>query len=169
MIFFETSVHSAQIVRRLLLAKALRSFGDGFVSLLLPLHLLRQGMSAAEVGLIATATLVGSGLLTLLVGAHAARWPMRSWLMGACVLMAATGLAMTGATGFWPIFVVAVVGTINPTGGDVSVFLPLEHSMLSQNVENRRRTDVFARYSLVGTLSAAAGALAAGLPTFISR
>lgn len=157
----------APVLRRLLLAKALRSFGDGYMSLLLPLHLLRQGMSAAEVGLLATATLVGSGLLTMLVGAHAARWPTRRWLIGACVLMAATGLALTGASGFWPMLIVALVGTLSPTGGDVSVFLPLEHSMLSRSVDDRHRTDAFARYSLAGTLAAAAGALAAGLPTLL--
>lgn len=113
---------AAGVLRRLLLAKALRSFGDGFVSLLLPLHLLRQGMSAAEIGVVATATLLGSGLLTMLMGAHAARWPTRAWLMAACALMCATGVAMAGVSGFWPILLVAIVGTVNPTGGDVSVF-----------------------------------------------
>jgi MFS family permease len=58
-------------VNRLLLAKGLRAFGDGYVSLLLPLYLLQLGFSALQVGIIATTTLLGSGVMTLLVGLHA--------------------------------------------------------------------------------------------------
>ena len=42
-------------VNRLLLAKGLRAFGDGYVSLLLPVYLLELGYSALQVGIIATA------------------------------------------------------------------------------------------------------------------
>lgn len=157
------------VVRRLLLAKALRGFGDGFVSLLLPLHLLNLGFTPFQVGSIATATLLGSGLLTLLVGARAARHAWRTLLLAATVLMAGTGLALATVSGFWPLMLVALVGTVNPSGGDVSVFLPLEHAVLSSSVDQRERTAVFARYSLVGTLSAAFGALAAGVPAIAAR
>src|SRR5687768_12079009 len=103
--------------QRLLLAKALRGFGDGFVSLLLPLHLLQLGLTPFQVGLVATVTLLGSGLLTLLVGAHAGRFAYRSLLLAATALMAGTGIALSALTGFWPLLVVALVGTINPSGG----------------------------------------------------
>lgn len=156
-------------VRRLLLAKGLRGFADGFVSLLLPLHLLNLGFTPFQVGLVATATLLGSGVLTLLVGAQAGRFPSRTLLLAATALMVGTGLAMASLQAFWPILLVAVVGTINPSGGDVSVFLPLEHALLSRAVGDRGRTAAFARYSLVGTLSAAFGALAAGLPSLMTQ
>ena len=52
--------------------------------------------------------------------------------------------------------VVAVLGTLNPSSGDVSVFLPLEQAVLSRVVTDRQRTAMFARYSLVGALAAAA-------------
>jgi MFS family permease len=149
---------------RLLLAKGLRGFADGFVSLLLPLYLLQLGFTPFEVGSIATTTLLGSGLLTLLAGAQAGRYAWRTLLLAACALMAGTGLALAWVTSFWPLMLVAFVGTINPSGGDVSVFLPLEHAVLSASVEPQRRTAAFARYSLVGTLSGAFGALCAGLP-----
>jgi hypothetical protein len=50
----------------------------------------------------------------------------------------------------------------------VSVFLPLEHAVLAHLADDKRRTAVFARYSLVGSLLAALGSLAAGLPTKIA-
>lgn len=63
---------------------------------------------------------------------------------------------------------VAFVGTLNPSGGDVSVFLPLEHAVLAQAADERRRTALFARYSLVGTLVASVGTLLAGLPEMLA-
>jgi predicted MFS family arabinose efflux permease len=64
--------------------------------------------------------------------------------------------------------IVAIVGTLNPSSGDVSVFLPLEHTMLARLAPERRRTAWFARYSLVGALLGAGGAVCAGLPQWLA-
>lgn len=158
----------SRTVTRLLVAKGLRAFGDGFVSLLLPVYLLGLGFDALQVGVIATATLLGSGVLTLLVGMHAWRFRLRAMLLAAAFLMAFTGAGFSAAADFWPLLLIAVVGTLNPSSGDVSVFLPLEHAVLSHAVEDRERTAAFARYSLTGSLLAAAGALAAGVPMMLA-
>jgi MFS family permease len=157
------------VVARVLTAKGIRAFGDGFVSLLLPLYLLDLGFSPLQVGIIATATLLGSGLLTLAVGLHAHGGRYRTLLLAGAVLMVGTGVGFAFAIDFWPLLVIAIVGTLNPSSGDVSVFLPLEHAVLSHAVENKDRTHVFARYSLVGAIAAGVGSLAAALPeTFAS-
>ena len=163
----DTETNHANNVNRLLVAKGLRAFGDGYVSLLLPLYLLELGFSPLEVGVVATTTLVGSGLLTLAVGLHAWRYHYRSLLLAASLLMALTGFGFAVLTDFWPLLLVALVGTLNPSSGDVSVFMPLEHAVLSRVVSDRARTATFARYSLVGSLLAAAGSLAAALPAMI--
>lgn len=155
-------------VHRVLVAKGLRGFADGFVSLLLPVYLLALGLTPLQVGAIATATLLGSGLLTLWVGLQASRFPYRSWLLASTVLMAFTGLGFAALHDFWPLLLIAFVGTLNPSGGDVSVFLPLEQAVLSGAVEDRRRTVQMARYSLVGTLMGALGSLAAALPAVVA-
>ena len=155
------------IVRRLLWSKALRAFSDGYVSLLLPVYLISLGLSPLDVGVIATSTLLGSGALTLLVGMHAYRFRYRTLLLMAAGLMAATGLGFASLTAFWPLLVIAFVGTLNPSSGDVSVFLPLEHSVLSHAVSDSERTAVFARYALVGSLVAALGAFFAGFPELL--
>jgi MFS family permease len=155
-------------VKRLLIAKGLRAFGDGYVSLLLPLYLLQLGFSPLQVGIIATTTLFGSGLLTLLVGLHAYRYHYRTLLLAATLLMAGTGLGFAVLTDFWPLLLIALVGTLNPSSGDVSVFLPLEHAVLSRVVDDKKRTAVFARYSLVGSLAAAFGALVAAAPSVVA-
>jgi MFS family permease len=74
-------------VRRLLWVRALRAFGDGYVSLLLPIYLLALGFGPLQIGIVATGTLVGSGLLTLLVGLHAHRFRYRTLLLRATALM----------------------------------------------------------------------------------
>jgi MFS family permease len=145
-------------------ARGLRGFGDGLLSLLLPVWLAQRGFGAAELGAIATATLLGSSAMTLLAGFAGRALGPRGALLAAAVLMAATGLAFVLAEGLWPLLVVAFLGTLNPSAGEASVFLPLEQARLSEAAEGRERTTLFARYSLVGALAAAGGALAAALP-----
>src|SRR5262249_34655836 len=123
----------------LLQTRAVRAFGDGFVSILLPLHLTRLGFSTLQVGAVATATLLGSAVLTLLVGFVAHRLSRRVLLLRAAVLMIATGLAFAFVHDFWPLLVVAFVGTLNPSTGDVSIFLPTEQALLPQTVADRQR------------------------------
>src|SRR6185436_4781359 len=138
------------VARILLSAKAVRAFGDGFVALLLPVYLTELGFDALAIGLLTTATLLGSAALTLAVGLAAHRLEPRRLLLAASLLMLATGLCFAEFRQFWPLVVVGVVGTLNPTAGDVSLFLPLEHAMLAHAGPDERRTQLFARYSLVG-------------------
>jgi MFS family permease len=132
-------------------------------------YLLELGYRPLEVGIIATTTLLGSGIAALGVGLHAYRFHYRTLLLAATALMGATGLGFAFVTDFWPLLLIAFVGTLNPSSGDVSVFLPLEHAMLARVVSDRDRTAVFARYSLVGSLVAAVGSLAAGLPDLVAH
>ena len=146
-------------------ARALRGFADGFVAVLLPVYLLALGLGGVAVGAIATATLLGSALATLAVGTWGHLRTGKALLLAAAALMAATGLAFSVASTFWPLLLIAFVGTINPSSGDVSMFLPLEHARLAAaSDDTQTRVSVFARYALVGALCAALGALASGVP-----
>ena len=150
--------------KRLLAGKALRSIADGYVSILLPAYLLALGLSAFRVGILTTATLLGSAALTLLTGLITSRFGHRRPFIAAAGLMIATGLAFGSLRTFWPLLLVAFIGTLNPSSGDVSIFLPLDHSLLSQSVADRDRTTLFARYSLATSLLGAMGTLLAGMP-----
>ena len=146
------------------MARALRAFGDGFVSILLPVYLLGLGFDPIEVGLLTTATLLGSAVVTMAVGLMAHRARLRTLLLLASALMIFTGLGFAWFQSFWPLLVVAFVGTLNPSSGDVSMFLPLEHAALAHSVADQDRTSLFARYSLIGALMGAVGTLCAGAP-----
>ncbi len=153
----------------LLIGKALRAFADGYVAILLPAYLLALGFGVFEVGVLASATLLGSAAATLAVGAWGHRFHQRSLLLGAALLMTATGLAFAAAASFWPLLLIAFVGTLNPSSGDVSLFLPLEHARLAEAAEGQARTALFARYSLLGALFAALGALATAIPAQLTQ
>ena len=76
--------------------------------------------------------------------------------------MIATGLAFA-TTGLLLVLVpLAVIGPLNPTGGDVSAFLPAEQALIADVTTGDNRSNVFARYSLAGFAGAAIGSLAAG-------
>src|SRR5512145_3131597 len=138
--------------RLVLAARARRALADGFVAVLLPAYLLALGHGQLEVGLLSTAALFGSAIATLAVGRWGHRFALRRLLLGAAVLMAATGLGFASLTSLWPLLVVAFMGPLNPGGGDVSVFLPLEHSILAASGTAHARTSLFARYSFIGSV-----------------
>jgi MFS family permease len=153
--------------KRLLLTRALRGFADGAVSVLLPGYLTALGFSSFQIAAIIFATLTGSAALTLWIGFAANRIGRRRVLLAACALMFATGAGFTLVTAFWPLFVVAFVGTLNPSSGDVSLFLPVEQSALAETVTTRDLTAIFSRYNVAGAFAGALGALASGLPALL--
>jgi MFS family permease len=156
------------VARTLVACRALRAFVDGYVAVLLPAYLLALGLDVWAVGILSTATLLGSAVATLAVGAWGHRFGQRSLLRGAALLMFATGAGFAGLSDFWPLLLVAFVGTLNPSSGDVSVFLPLEHARLASAAQGDARVALFARYSLIASLSAAIGALAAAIPAWLA-
>jgi predicted MFS family arabinose efflux permease len=154
--------------RKLLFTRGVRGLADGIVSIVLASYLTGLGLSPFQVGAIVTGTLLGSAAVTLAVGLLGYRLSRRRILLGASALMAATGIGFAGLTDFWPLLLVAVAGTLNPSAGDVSVFLPTEQAALAHTVGGQARTAAFAWFNVVGTLAASLGALASGLPAWIA-
>jgi MFS family permease len=148
-------------------ARGVRGFGDGFAVIILPAYLSAIGLSPAQIGIVATAALLGSSLLTLLVGFVAPRHDLRSMLMLGAALTVATGMVFPQIEHIAFVMAVAFVGTINPQAGDSGVLVPLEHAMLARSVADEDRTRAFARYSLTGALATAAGSLAAAAPDLL--
>jgi MFS family permease len=150
-------------------ARGVRGLGDGFAAIILPAYLLEIGFNPFEIGLVAAAALLGSAALTLAIGFLAPRYDLRTLLIACAALMVATGIAFPSFQHVAFLTAVAFFGTINPTTGDIGVHVPLEHAALAQRASDDARTQVFARYSLIGALAVAAGALAAGLPDLVVK
>lgn len=156
-------------VRRVVTGRAIRGFADGFVSVLLAQYLTGLGFSSVEVGAIVTGTLLGSAVLTLTFGLKSHQFALRSLLLVATGIMVATGVGFASITAFWPLLIIAVVGTLNPSSGDVSVFLPAEQALVSSRVDAPRRPWTFAVYNLGAIFAGAVGALASAIPAGLAH
>jgi len=113
--------------------------------------------------------MLGSAVLTILTGALGHRFARRTILRAAGMTMVATGLVFATSTTFVVLFIAGVLGTINPTSGDVSMFLPMEQSLLPATGTDSQRTHLFARYAFVGSMGGALGSLVAGVPEWLAR
>jgi predicted MFS family arabinose efflux permease len=145
--------------------RSIRLFAYGGLSVVLVLYLVSLGLTESDVGLLFTATLIGDTLISLFLTTQADRIGRRRILIVGAVLMIAAGLVFGFSTRFWWLLIAGTIGVISPSGQEVGPFLPVEQSALSQVVPARARTEVFAWYTLAGSLATALGALAAGMLT----
>lgn len=151
--------------RRLIATRGLRGYADGLIAASLAGYLGDQlGYSGTRIGVIVTGMLLGSAVLTMFTGTWGWRFPRRLLLRAGAVLMIITGLVFATSTTFLVLLALGVIGTMNPSGSDVSVVQPIEQSLLPLTTSDEHRSGVFARYTFFGGSLAALGALSAGLP-----
>lgn len=151
--------------RLLFATRSLRLFAYGGLSVVLVFYLVALGLSESDTGLVLTATLLGDTLVSLYLTTRADRMGRRRMLMVGAVLMAAAGVVFAFTRQMWLLVVAGTIGVISPSGQEVGPFLSIEQAALSHVVPDRERTDVFAWYTLAGSLATALGALTAGYLT----
>src|SRR6266446_10448370 len=106
-------------------ARGIRGFGDGFAIIILPVYLAAIGFSPQEIGIVASASLLGTAALTLITGFIAPRYELRQLFLAGAGLIAFTGLLFPAAETVAPVLLVAFIGSINPSGGDLGMLVPL--------------------------------------------
>src|SRR5712691_8240902 len=75
-------------------ARAARGIGDGFAFIILPAYLSELGFNPFQIGVVATAALLGTATTTLTVGFLAARYDLRNLLLIGASIVALTGLTI---------------------------------------------------------------------------
>jgi MFS family permease len=151
--------------RLLFATRFVRLFAYGALSVVLVLYLVSLGLTESDTGVLLTATLLGDTLVSLVLTTQADRIGRRRTLIAGALLMAAAGIAFAFTRRMWLLVIAGTIGVISPSGQEVGPFLSIEQAALSQVVPGRLRTDVFAWYTLAGSLASALGALAAGYLT----
>ena len=154
--------NAATGTRSILATRGLRAVGDGIMSASLTPLLISRGFSGRTVGLVTTATLLGSATSLLLISRLSRTLRPLVVLMGMSVLMAVTGFTFAATGTLAILLVVSVIGPLNPSSGDVSAFLPAEQTIVSSGFEGSARTRALARFALVASAGAALGAFLAG-------
>jgi MFS family permease len=139
-----------------------RLFAYGSLSVILVFYLVGLGLAETQVGLVLTLTLVGDVVVSLYLTTRADRIGRRRMLVVGSVLMAAAGLAFACTSNLLFLVIAGTVGVISPSGNEVGPFLSIEQAALSHIVPSAARTEVFAWYTLAGSLATALGALFGG-------
>ena len=145
----------------------IRLFAYGSLSVILVFYLLSLGLSESQTGLLLSLTLVGDVLVSLFLTTQADRIGRRRMLIVGSVLMAGAGVAFACTRNFFFLIVAGTIGVISPSGNEVGPFLSIEQAALSHIVSHDFRTEVFAWYTLAGSLATAAGALCGGTLTHV--
>jgi len=139
-----------------------RLFAYGSLSVILVFYLIGLGLSEAQVGLVLTLTLAGDVVISLYLTTRADRIGRRRMLIVGSILMAAAGLAFALTSNLLFLVISGTIGVISPSGNEVGPFLSIEQAALSHIVPATARTEVFAWYTLAGSMATALGALFGG-------
>jgi MFS family permease len=149
----------------LFITRFVRLFAYGSLSVVLVFHLIGLGLSESQTGLLLTLTLAGDTVVSLYLTTRADRIGRRRMLVVGAILMSAAGLAFVFTRNFLLLIFAGTIGVISPSGNEVGPFLSIEQAALSHVIPSRARTEVFAWYTLAGSLATAIGALCGGALT----
>src|SRR6267378_4782686 len=149
----------------LFFTRFMRLFAYGSLSVVLVFYLIAVGLSESQTGLLLTLTLARDTVVSLYLTTRADRIGRRRMLIVGALLMVAAGLVFASTRNLWLLVLAGTVGVISPSGHEVGPFLSIEQAALSHVVPDRARTEVFAWYTLTGSLATALGALTGGTAT----
>jgi MFS family permease len=149
----------------LFLTRFVRLFAYGSLSVVLVFYLIGLGLRESQTGILLTLTLVGDTVISLFLTTRADRMGRRHMLIVGAILMAAAGLAFACTSNLVFLIIAGTIGVISPSGNEVGPFLSIEQAALAHVVSDQSRTEVFAWYTLAGSVATATGALFAGAIT----
>ena len=151
--------------RRLVLARLLRSVGQGALVVDFSLYLHALGWSGFAIGLLLSAAGLFGVALSLPLALAGDRFRRKPFLLGYEVLALLTGLTALLTARSGPLVVAAVVGGFGRgANGAAGPFSPSEQAWLAEEVEPGRRGLVYSLNTALGFFGMGLGALCAILP-----
>lgn len=149
--------------RILFSTRMVRMFAYGFLAIVLGLYLEQVGLNQDQIGLLLSWTLLGDAVISLPIGYLADRLGRRRMLLVGAGLVVFAGVVFAMTTNITLLTIAAIIGTISPSGNEVGPFLAVEQAALPQATTDKQRTQVFAWYSLFGSVMTAFGSLLGGI------
>jgi MFS family permease len=154
----------------LLSARILRTFGYGFLSVVIAIYLRFLGFDDIQIGLLLGSTLVNSVIFTIFASFYADRIGRRNVLVIYASLMCISGLIFIFTDNYLLLVLAAFIGTINVTGSETGAFLTIEQAILPQTIRDKKKMNtIFALYNMVGTFAMSAGIILSGLPSLLQE
>jgi len=154
----------------LLAARILRTFGYGFLSVIIAIYLRFLGFDDVHIGLLLGSTLVNSVVFTLFASFYADRIGRRKLLVIYASLMSVSGVIFAFTDNYYLLILAAFMGTINVTGSETGAFLTIEQAILPQTIKDKKKMNtLFALYNMLGTFAMSGGILLSGLPSLLQE
>jgi MFS family permease len=129
----------------------------------LAVYMARLGLDTVQVGLVLSAAIAGSAVMTVLWAIVADRYGRRRTVATMAALMVIGGLLFAFGSSLPILLLGAFTGTISATSSEVGAFLTVEQAILPQTAPPERRTWLFSIYAFVANIAQAAGSLFAGV------
>ncbi|HEY7493221.1 MAG TPA: hypothetical protein VIH59_19175 [Candidatus Tectomicrobia bacterium] len=152
-------------VRLVITTRALRSFAQSAVAVLIAIYLGLQGFSLVQVGAFFTIGSVGVAVAAVVTGVLGDAVGRRRTRGALSYLMALSGVGLVVSEHFIVLLLAAFLGNLSGLvggGGGGGGMGPLEQAVLAGSTTPQRRTALFALFSLIGTSAGSLGALASG-------
>ncbi len=118
-------------------------------------------------GLLLTAVVAGTALMSIVVGAFGDRVGRRRAYAVLFAGLALAGVAFGLTDEFWILALVALTGTLSTEVVESGPFTSLEQAMIAESVSSAARPRTFARYNAAATIAGSVGALSAGGPSLL--
>ncbi|HYC57645.1 MAG TPA: MFS transporter [Candidatus Binatia bacterium] len=145
----------------------LRALATGLIGVELGLYLSKLELTAAAIGFIIAAGLIGASLAALAVTLAGDRLGRRATLATLCILGACGAGAAALVSAPFMVGAAAFAGMLNGMGRDRGASLILEQAILPDTTTDAQRTGAIAWYNVLQDIGHALGALAAGLPSLV--
>jgi MFS family permease len=155
--------------RLIYVAGLVRSATVSLVGVTVAIHLADLGFSATQIGLLIGVGLAGSSIATVMVSLRGDAWGRKRVLVGLAVLSATGYVALAAFTDAAALVPLAFIGMLNGMGRDRGAASALDQAILPETVSDEQRTWALAWYNLVLDAGHALGALAATIPTVLTR
>ena len=154
--------------KKLLVTRVLRTFAYGYLATMLGLFLEGLGLSQTRIGLVFSAAIAGSAVMTIFWSIMADRYGRRRTVATMALLMTVGGLVFAFTDSFAVLILAAFTGTISATSSEVGVFQTVEQAILPQTAPNAKRTWLFAIYNTIANFAGAFGSLFAASAGFFA-
>jgi len=147
-------------------AKALRVFVFGLVSIMTPVYIALLGYSPLYVGATLMVIIAGNVFSNLLLTWYGDYIGRKKILLLFSFLMFLSGILLFSTT-YYPLMLFAVfIGNISTTGTEAGPFQSIETGILPMLVEEKKISRLFGIYNFIGYGASSLGALAASIPSY---
>ena len=148
----------------LTLARSIRGFGAGGLSVVLAIELSRGGYPALQIGAALGLAMGASAVWAILIPGRLPGLSRRAlFTLGSLAVAAGGFLLWIDVTSPWTLLPALVLGGIVAGGADISPLGALEQGTLSEDTDPQARTRLFVLYNFAGYVGTAVGALVSGL------